>query len=49
MALLLDVVDLPNFDAVVGGSALVVGRFVPMNVEAGMGSRCLPMLLVCED
>ena len=49
MALLLYAVDLSSFVAVVGGSGLVVGRFVPMNVEAGMGSRCLPMLLVCED
>ena len=49
MALLLDPVDLPSFDAVVGGSGLVVGRFVPMNVEAGMGSCCLTMLLVYED
>ena len=49
MALLLHAIDLPSFDAIVGGSGLVVGRFVPMNAEASMGSRCLPMLLVCED
>ena len=49
MALLSDVVDVPSFVVVVGGSGLVVGRFVPMNAEAGMGSCCLIMLLVCED
>ena len=49
MALLLYAVDLSSFVAVVGGSGLVVGRFVPMNAEASMGSCCLTMLLVCED
>ena len=49
MALLLYAVHLPSFVAVVVSSGLVVGRFVPMNDEAGMGSCCLTMLLVCED
>ena len=49
MALLLYAVDLPSFVIVVGGSGLVVGRFVPINAEAGVGSYCLTMLLVCED